>query len=390
MTIPPFAVEGGNAAASTGSVVQTDPPSIPVRAFFPSGTFPHGEITPNTSPGYAKATKESLEALEVPHQEYYNDLRRAAEVHRQVRKYAQSKIKPGMRMIDIVEMIENANRALVEEDGIKAGIAFPTGCSLNHVAAHYTPNAGDETVLKYDDIMKIDIGTHVNGHIIDSAFTVTFDPKYDELKKAVREATNCGIREAGIDVRLGDIGAAIQEVMESHEVDMGNGKLVPVKCIRNLNGHDIGQHRIHAGKMVPIVKSNDQTRMEEGDQFAIETFGSTGKGYVNEEGECSHYMLNYEALPYIPRMIGQLRSPRAKALAHSIQKNFSTLAWCRRYLDRIGETKYLLALKQLCEAQIVDPHPPLADVKGSWTAQYEHTLILRPTCKEVLSRGDDY
>ena len=46
------------------------------------------------------------------------------------------------------------------------GLAFPTGCSLNHVAAHYTPNAGDETVLQYDDVCKIDFGTHINGKSI--------------------------------------------------------------------------------------------------------------------------------------------------------------------------------------------------------------------------------
>ena len=43
------------------------------------------------------------------------------------------------------------------------GIAFPTGCSLNHVAAHYTPNAGDNTVLSYGDVMKVDFGTQING-----------------------------------------------------------------------------------------------------------------------------------------------------------------------------------------------------------------------------------
>lgn len=36
------------------------------------------------------------------------------------------------------------------------------------------------------------------------------------------------------------------------------------------------------------------------------------------------------------------------------------------------------------------PYPPLCDIKGSYTAQYEHTLLLKPSGKEVLSRGDDY
>ena len=39
---------------------------------------------------------------------------------------------------------------------------------------------------------------------------------------------------------------------------------------------------------------------------------------------------------------------------------------------------------------IVTPLAPIVESKGAYTAQYEHTILLRPTCKEVLSRGDDY
>ncbi|GMF30563.1 unnamed protein product [Phytophthora lilii] len=88
----------------------------------------------------------------------------------------------------------------------KRGIAFSTGCSLNHVAAHYTPNPGDETVLTYSDVMKLDFGT---GRIIHSAFTVAFDPQFDPLLEAAKAATNAGIACAGIDARLGDIGGEI-------------------------------------------------------------------------------------------------------------------------------------------------------------------------------------
>lgn len=56
-------------------------------------------------------------------------------------------IRPGMKIMDICNEIEACNRRLIEASGIDAGIAFPTGASINHVAAHYTPNLGDETVL---------------------------------------------------------------------------------------------------------------------------------------------------------------------------------------------------------------------------------------------------
>ncbi len=158
----------------------------------------------------------------------------------QVRKYARSFIRPGIKLSEMCERLEDANRFLVEESGLNAGIAFPTGCSLNHVAAHYTPNAGDDTVLGYDDVMKIDFGTQVNGRIIDCAWTVAFNDKYNPLLDAVKDATNTGIKEAGIDARLAEIGAAIQEAMESYEVEIEQGKPLPVKCVRNLNGHSIG------------------------------------------------------------------------------------------------------------------------------------------------------
>ena len=73
----------------------------------------------------------------------------------------------------------------------------------------------------------------------------------------------------GIDVRLCDIGEAIQEVMESYEVTIGN-TTYPVKAVRNLNGHSIGPYQIHAGKSVPIVKGGDATKMEEGEGCDID------------------------------------------------------------------------------------------------------------------------
>ncbi len=57
---------------------------------------------------------------------------------------------------------------------------------------------------------KIDFGTHINGRIIDTALTVAFNPVYDNLLLAVKDATSTGIKEAGIDARLSEIGEKIQ------------------------------------------------------------------------------------------------------------------------------------------------------------------------------------
>lgn len=375
---------------------QTNPPTIPVATLFEGKEFPVGQITPHPleSNTYRESSAEKR-AHERLQEDIYSKVRHAAEVHREVRSYAQSFIKPGIKLADMCHMLENKNRELIQEDGLRRGIGFPTGCSINHVAAHYTPNAGDDTVLQYDDVMKIDFGSQIDGRIIDSAWTVAFNPKYDPLLEAVKNATEEGIKTMGIDVRLCDVGEAVQEVMESYEVEL-DGKTFPVQCIRNLNGHSIGPYQIHAGKSVPIVKGGDETKMEEDEMYAIETFGTTGRGYIVEDMECSHYMKNFHA-PHVP-----LRLPRAKKLLGHINKTFGTLAFCRRWLERPdgGSTavngtsgkqeKYMGALKNLCDVGIIQPYPPLVDVKGCYTAQYEHTIMLRPTCKEIVSRGDDY
>lgn len=377
---------------------QTEPPTIPVADLFAGTAPPIGEIQRHTlaSQSY-RETSEEVRARDRLQEDLYSKLRLGAEVHRQVRSYAQSFIKPGIELADMCARLENKNRELVVEHGLDRGIAFPTGCSLNHVAAHYTPNTGDTTVLNYDDVMKVDFGVQVEGRIIDSAWTVSFNPRYDPLLQAVQEATDMGVRTSGIDVRLCDVGEAIQEVMESYEVEL-DGTTYPVKAIRNLNGHSIGPYQIHAGKSVPIIKNGceESIKMEEGEIYAIETFGSTGRGHVIEDMECSHYMKRFDA-PHVP-----LRMQSSKRLLAHINKTFGTLAFCRRWLDRDDggsatvngttgrQEKYMGALKNLCDVGIVQAYPPLCDVRGCYTAQYEHTIIMRPTCKEVVSRGDDY
>lgn len=85
--------------------------------------------------------------------------------------------------MDLCKNLEQSLQHIIQGDKLLQGQAFPTGCSLNHVAAHYTPNYGDDenTILGENDVCKMDFGTHINGFLIDSAWTVAFNPVYDNL-----------------------------------------------------------------------------------------------------------------------------------------------------------------------------------------------------------------
>lgn len=193
--------------------VQTDPPSVLISTLFPNGTYPKGEEVDYCTDGLHRFDDEQSRRIDEANDDFLSDYRQAAEVHRQVRQWAQRTIEPGQTLTKIANGIEDAVRRLVGHDGLSegdamvAGIGFPTGLNLDNLAAHYSPNAGCKKVLQQNNVMKVDIGVHVHGRIVDSAFTMSWDPVYDNLLAAVKDATNTGLREAGIDVRLGELGA---------------------------------------------------------------------------------------------------------------------------------------------------------------------------------------
>jgi len=365
-------------------------PNTPIWEIHKDRVYPAGQRLEYEQPlnKWRRASKEA-ERKDKNLDYIMGPLREAAEIHRTVRLWAREWIKPGMKMIDIADGIEAALRSTAGANGgIERSIAFPTGLSINNIAAHWTPNATDtEVVLKQDDVLKVDIGVQVDGRVIDSAFTLSWNPEYDELLKTVHEATDAAIAAAGVDVRLADIGPIVEEVMEAGEVTI-RGKTHQIHTVRNLMGHSLGLYQIHADKSIPNCKDLvEPGKMEEGDILAFETFGSTGRGYADDDPTLptSHYMKCYG-----PPTMGLYGGQREKELLAHICSNFSTLAFARRWLDQAGKHDYEEALNNLVESGAVDDYPPLSDIPGSYVAQFEHTVVIKPSSKEVVSRGPDY
>ena len=368
---------------------QTNPPTKSIDEQYNClDDFPMGKILDYAPNNIWRSTSEEKKELEKYYKYEITSMRKAAECHKQIRKYAQTIIKPGIKLINMVEKIENMLRFITNLNLTECGQAFPTGCSLNNVAAHYTPNTGDETVLKYDDVMKLDFGTQMNGYIIDCAFTVAFNPIYDNLLKASKEATNEGVKNAGIDVRLGELGGIIGEVLNSYEIEI-NGKTHKIKAIKDLCGHTMERYKIHGAKSVPLYRDDSSEtsnlKMEEGELYAIETFATTGSGHTHEKRPWSHYMKSPDAFKN-----SKIKSSQPKALFKYIDEHFSTMAFCPRWLEESGFTGIDKSLKYLCDYNLVNPYPPLADIEGSFTSQFEHSFMLKPTCKEIFSVDDDY
>ena len=317
---------------------------------------------------------------------------KAGEIHRKVRDYITPYLTNGIKYVDIVKIIENKiseeidSLNKVNKQQINNGIAFPTGISVNNVAAHFTPSYKDKSILKNSDIMKIDYGVHIEGCIVDSAFTINLNEEYSEILQASREAVNGVIKNMGVDSRFGDLSAISHEIVESYEY-----KGEPLKVIDNLAGHNILPWKIHGGKLLfgKPQKNTDyeDLKVDDGEVMAIEIFVSNGNGTTQlgmNPLNYSHYMLKPEV-----EKIPLFTTKKTNEVSKIITKHFKTLPFCPRFIDTINKThtNYLPNLQELFRNGYINSYPPLLETdKNSKVAQFEHSIYVSETKKIVLSQ----
>ena len=314
---------------------------------------------------------------------------KSAKAHKNVGTYIRSLIKPGMGLKEIALLIENKVKEEINYDinnPIDRGIAFPVGLSLNNCAAHYTPNYEEHSIiLKNSDILKIDYGVHIKGTIIDSAFTLHFDPKYDEFINISKDITDFGVKQCGPDAVLGDIGKEIEEFINGIEVEIDN-KIYPLTTMHDLSGHMIAQYDIHAGKAVPNIAINYPLRMNDGEYYAVEPFITTGKGDTIINGPNSHYMLNKDHVQQSNSLNNDLKN-----VYGIILKNYYTLPFCQRWLyEYNNKIDYNNALMNLEKYNILKSYPPLYDIQNSIISQFEHTIYVKENGIINLTKNDFY
>ena len=305
-----------------------------------------------------------------------DSLHYAASIHKNVRKYIQPFLRPNMKLLDIAELMENKIVELANQDkSINRGIGFPVLMSVNNCAAHSSPYPNETTVINTDDVIKIDFGTEANGWIIDSAFTISFNPIYDNLLDAVKDATYTGIKNAHMDASIDEWSGLIQETMESYEIELNN-KIYPIRVIENIGGHNILQGIIHGGTFLSCVPRGTKDRFKEG-VYAIETFGSTGDNIVKDEGSNNLYRL-------------KKRVNSSNKMYKKIVEQYNTLPFTDRLVKLFNINNYQKKLKELVDDDLLFSYPPLCVNKDAYTAQYEHTVYIGENKKIVFSEWDDY
>ncbi len=289
-----------------------------------------------------------------PTKEYYV---KAGEIAKKVKADVSRWVKPGVRLVELAELIENRIREL---GGMPA---FPVNISVNEVAAHKTPLIDEELRIPEDSIVKVDIGVHVEGFIADTAVTLSFSDRYEDLIEANKEALSKAISTVSPGRKFSEIGSVVEKV----------ARRSGFKVIKNLSGHSLGRYRIHAGEVIPNHRDPFTLgRFKTGRAYAIEPFLtlSSGRGYVTEvKGNVQIYALRRETAKGLTEEEAQL--------IEKIVTKFKTLPFCERWLRDVkplGRLRKLL--NSLVSKGILIAYPVLVEVSKSPVSQFEETVYI--------------
>ncbi|MEP0825251.1 MAG: type II methionyl aminopeptidase [Nitrososphaera sp.] len=289
---------------------------------------------------------------------------RAGKIAAKVREDARKKYHVGSTLFEICESIEGQIRSM------DAQPAFPVNTSLNEIAAHYTAEPNDIIVVKEGDVLKIDIGVHIDGYIADTAVTVCYDPKYEGLVMAAEAALGEAVRIAKANTKASDIGRMIEATI----------KKFGFRPIQNLSGHSLQQYTIHAGKSIPNIWTiGSSFALQPNEAYAIEPFVTTrdGQGVVYE-GKTKNIFGITSRKP--------VKEKEADELLELIWSRFKTLPFALRWLtDKYDERDLRRLMDVLIKKKNVHAYPILVEGKEKIVVQAEHTLIPTDSIVNVIT-----
>jgi methionyl aminopeptidase len=276
---------------------------------------------------------------------------KASEISKKCKEYGKSIAKSGMNYLEFSKKIENK---ILELGG---GIAFPVNISVNDTAAHDIAQIDDTRVFEKGDLVKLDIGVHIDGFIVDSAITFEIETNnHSELITLNRKALDEALKVIKPGIKVSEIGKAVEKVVKGSKY----------KIIKNLTGHGIEQYDIHSGFGIPNYDTKTNDILERGMVIAVEPFLTDGDGMIKSGKSSGIYQLEYDKPVRLYRDV-----------LNFIKKEFLTLPFnIRDIQDKFGYAKAKSSIAYLVRNELLTDHQVLLEKRGSVVSQFEHTIIV--------------
>ncbi|HTP54437.1 MAG TPA: type II methionyl aminopeptidase [Thermoplasmata archaeon] len=279
--------------------------------------------------------------------------REAARIAAEARELGVRLAVPGASRRRIAEAIEGH----IRDAG--AAPAFPANLSRNAEAAHYTPDDEDPSALAEGDLLKVDVGAHIDGAVADTADTVEVGGprRHAHLVRAVHDAVAAGIAAVRPGGPVDDVSRAIASAIRARGL----------KPVVDLTGHTIERYVLHAGKSIPNVPGATNAVFVEGEIVAIEPFATNGVGRI-DNGPFGH-IVRFRRPP-----------PSGDPVLSELFDRFRTLPFTARWARSDAERAALERARRTLQT-----YPMFVERAGGLVAQAEHTILVGPDRAEVLS-----
>ena len=293
-------------------------------------------------------------------------LRLSGHISATARETCKKMIEPGVRLEEVALEAERIIRDMGGEP------AFPAQLSRNHIAAHYCSPPGDPTVAEPDDIIKLDLGTQVDGYVTDNAVTVDLRSGPDSaMVAASRMALDNAIAAMGPGASIVEVGRQIEQTV----------KAFGFNPVYNLTGHGVARFVIHCAPSIPNYPDPGAGRLKANQTVACEPFVCDGKGYIESAGRAEVFGMKRKLKPKdkIPSDIeGAVLAAQGLPFAR------------RTLLRHLPDQKRVEdAIKMLKRAKVLIEYPPLVERSGVRVAQTEHTIYIGENGAEVLTRAPE-
>lgn len=263
--------------------------------------------------------------------------------------FGKSLIQKGASYNNIIQMVHEKILQL----GAKP--AFPPQIALDHVAAHFLTNPGEDIILSHQ-IVKLDVGVAFHGAIGDCATTVDLSGTHQKLIDAAEACLSSALSEIRVGQKIRNLGSIIEKTAASFGYS----------SVKNLSGHGLASYKIHTPPSFPNYDDGSQGVIKPGMTFAIEPFVTTGQGIVVESGEATIFSM-------IGKPKGIIREPLIDKI-----KSFKGLPFAIH--DLVDASNPASSVKQsiqrLLRDKIIEGYPPLVERTRGLVAQAEHSVLV--------------
>lgn len=278
-----------------------------------------------------------------------DDWEKAGKIAAETLELGKGLIKKNASMMEVTKKIEEK---IIKSGG---GFGFPVNLSISHVAAHYTADPENDINFKENDVIKLDVGVHINGAIGDNALTVDLGNN-KELLEASRKALDNAIKVVAVGIEIREIGREIQETIKSY----GFSPII------NLSGHSVERYKVHAGTTIPNYDNGDKTKLQKGTVIAIEPFATDGEGRIFEGGPSGIYRIENKK---------PSRNINARKISEFAEKKYKGLPFSKREIfSNFGNSNFYL--RMLEQEKIFYQYPQLIEKSKGLVSQFEKTLLV--------------